>query len=335
MKLFLMKKYFLLFLSTFIFALAPSAQDCSKELLAQKPGTWKAGPQGSIHNVSAADLVKEKAVIAGIHKMISSKYSPVGCQVSYSTVYGKIPFTGQVWKADPYYYAMYILRYICDGNSVDKSKYYVDISTTTTVNIDANLISSLNNLYAATLPDDDFRGYLKLEERPVKKDGYYFMGEKVVGDSQLENKIMEYRWLITYNDTLPFSYVSRKEYLLIQKKRLEKSILDSPGEKAYSQKYFDNINTYLTKPENELNQTAICMSNDEERFAGFVEEGTHGSFIAVKPNMDYYRKNLPKSTPQFFTVIYTLTQNDPVFEANIAAIKEAIDFSTLKNMLGK
>ena len=312
-----------------------SAQDCTKELLAQKPGTWKAGQQGSIHNVSAGDLVKENAVITGIHKMISSAYSPMGCQVSYSTVYGKDPSPGQEWKADPYHYAMYILRYICDGHSADKTKYNVDISTPTTVNVTANVMFSLNNLYAASIADDDMRGYLKLKQRPQKKDGYFYLGEQVTGDSQLENKIMEYRWLITYNDTLPFTYVSRREYLQIEQKRLEKSIKESPGEKAYFQKIIDNISDYLTKSEKELNHAAICMWNDEERFNGFVEEGTKGAFIAVKPNMSYYRKNRPKSSPQFINVVYVISHGDPVFEENIAAIKKAVDFAALKNMLGK
>jgi len=325
----------IILLTFLLAALFSSAQDCTKELLAQTPGTWKAGPQGSIHNISPADLVKEKAVIAGIHKMISSKYRPLGCQVSYSTAYGKYPSAGQTWIADPYNHTMFILPFLCDSKSADKSKYTVAIASATNVSITANIISSLNALYAATIPEDDSRGYLKLKQRPQKKDGYFYMGEEVVGDSERENKIMEYSWLITYNDILPFSDVSRKEYLQIQKKRLEKSKLESPGEKAYYQKFIDNINDYLTKPDDELNQTAICMWNDEERFNGFVKEGAKGSFIAVKPNLDYYNKKLPMSSPQFFTVIYTLSQGDPVFEENIAAIKEATDFAALKNMLGK
>ena len=325
-------KVILLILGILI-ALVSSAQDCTPELLAQKPGTWKAGPQGSIANVNPADLTKEKMVLAGIHKMVFSTYSPIGCELNYSTVFGKYPDEGQTYIADPYYYVMRIMRYICDENSADKSKYYVDISTSTTVNIDANAIYSLNNLFAANIPASDFRGYLKLEERPVKKGGYYYMGEKVINSA--DNKTMEYRWLITYNDTLPFSYLSRKEYLHIQQKRLEKSIKESPGEKEYFQKIIDNISEYLSKSDSELSQPAICMWNDEERFNGFVEEGTKGSFIAVKPNLEYYSKKLPKSSPQFFTVVYTLTQNDPVFEENIAAIKEVVDFAKLKNMLGK
>lgn len=312
-----------------------AAQDCTKEMLQQKPGDWKAGQQGAIKNVSTADLAKEKTITASIHKMVSTHYNPTGCEISYSTVYGKYPNAGQTWIADPYHYTMYILRYLCDGNSKDKSKYYVDYSTPTTVNITANVIFSLNNLYAANIPEDDPRGYLKLKQRPQKKDGCYFMGEEVVGDNHLENKIKEYRWLITYNDTLPFSYLSRKEYLLIQRKRLEQVIKDNPGEKTYYDKYFNNISEYLKKPEPELNQPAICMWNDEERFEKFMEEGTRGSFIAVKPNLAYYKKNLPKSSPQFFTVVYKIAHGDPVFEENINNIKKAIDFVALKNMLGK
>jgi hypothetical protein len=315
--------------------LSSMAQDCSQEALAQKPGTWKAGMKGTIAGVTTTDLAKEKAVLAGIHKMVSSNYSPTGCQLLYATAFGKYPLEGQKYVADPYYYDMYILRYICDGNSEDKSKYYVDISTPTTVNIVANAMYWLNNLYAANIPADDFRGYLKLENRPVKKNGYYFFGEKVVGDSWTENKTMIFRWLITYNDTLPFTYLNRKEYLLIQRKRLEKSVKESPGSEKYAQKYFDRISEHLAKPESDLNQVAICMWNDEEWFEGFVEEGTKGSFIAVKPNLSYYKKNLPMSSPQFFTVIYKLSPGDPVFEANITAIKEAVDFAKLRSMLGK
>jgi hypothetical protein len=310
-------------------------QDCTRESLRQKPGTWKAGPQGSIHNVTAADLTKEKAVIAGIHKMITTNYAPTGCQIGYSSVYGKYTVAGQNWLADPYHYTMYILRYLCDENSKDKSKYYVDYSTTTTVNITANVVFSLNNLYAANIAPDEVRSYLKLKQKPAKKDGVWYMGEEVVGDYGTPGEIKEYRWLITYNDTLPFYYVSRKEYLLIQKKRLEKSIQEVPGEKEYTNKYLNNVNEYLKKPEAELSLPAICMWNEEERFEKFVEEGTRGSFFAVKPNPDYYRKKLPKSSPQFFTVVYKIAKGDAVFADNYEAIKKAVDFTKLKNMLGK
>ena len=322
---------YLALIGILFFSVTASGQDCTEELLLQKPGTWKTGIQGSIHGVSPADLVKEKSVLAAIHKMENTNYNPKGCQVLYSTAYSKYPSAGDVWISDPYTYTMYILPFLCDNKSADKSKYTVAIASATNVTISANEISWLNTLFAATI-HDDFRGYYKLEYRPVKKDGYYFFGKDKVDPQQ---DIVEYRWLITYNDELPFSYLSRREYLQLQQKRLEKTIKESPGTKEYNQQFFDKISDYLTRPEDELNQTAICMSNDEERFNGFVEEGTKGSFIAVKPNLEYYNKKLPMSSPQFFTVIYTFSQGEPVFEENIAAIKEATDFAALKNMLGK
>lgn len=316
-----------------LFSIFSFAQDCSKELLAKKPGSWKAGMKGFIQNVTVADLAKEKAVLDGVHKMISANYHPTGCVVSYSTVFGKNKVAASNWVADPYHYEMYILRYLCDNNNADKSKYYTDISTPTTVNIAANEIFSLNNLYAGNVAADDFRGYLKLRTKPVKKDGYYFMGEEVMGDRA--DKIKEYRWLITYNDTLPFYYVSQKEYLMIQRKRLGKDIQDSPGDKNYLDQFIKNIDEYLKRPEEELKQPAICMWNEEQRFEKFVSEGTNGSFIAVKPNLGYYRKKLPMSAPQFFSVVYKIAHGDPVFEENIVNIQKAVDFAALKNMLGK
>ncbi|NCI47434.1 hypothetical protein [Sediminibacterium soli] len=316
-----------------LFSISAAAQDCTKEALLKKPGTWKEGTKGFIQNVNAADLIKEKAVLAGIHKMVFSKYHPTGCEIAYSTVFGKNKSAAGTWIADPYHYAMFVLRYLCDESSADKSKYYTDISTPTTVTIASNEIFSLNNLYASSLAEDDSRGYLKLTKRPEKKDGCYFMGEETIGDRA--NKIKEYRWLITYNDTLPFSYLSQKEYLLIQRKRLEKDIEDSPGEQKYLEKFISTIDACLKRPEEELKQPAVCLWNEEERFEKFVSEGAPGSFIAVKPNPDYYHKKLPMSSPQFFSVVYKIAHGDPVFEENISNIQKAVDFSVLKNMLGR
>ena len=97
----------------------------------------------------------------------------------------------------------------------------------------------------------------------------------------------------------------------------------------------NNIDDWLKKPEAELNKTAVCMWNDEEMFNGFVEEGTRGSFIAVKPNMAYYRKKLPRTTPQFFSVVFKVAEGNQVMVDNMAVIKKAVDFSALRSMLGK
>jgi len=329
-----MKNSIFSFLCITVIAFSASAQDCDKEMLAQKPGTWKAGQQGFIKNVTPADLIKEKATMAAIQKMVNTNYKPTGCEVSYSISFGKHLPAAKIWIADPYQYAMYILKFMCDLNSTDKSKYNVQISTHTTVVIAANSIGWLNGLLAATFPDDEPRGYIKMKNKPQKIDGYYYF-EEAEGDITKPQFIKKYQWLITYNDTLPFSYVSQKEYLMLTKTRLEKTIEQAGSYAEYYNKFMNNINDHLKKPENELNKPAICMWNDEERFEGFVEEGTSGSFYAIKPNPDYYHKNLPKSAPQFFAIVYKVVHGDPVYDENVSNIKKAVDFDVLKNMLGK
>jgi hypothetical protein len=321
-----MNKTLLILIGVMLLVKSLLAQDCDETQLQKKPGTWKAGYPGSTSGVSSADLAKEKQVLAGIHKMVSANYKPLGCEITFSNSFG----TQSHYTADPYYYKMYLLRYKCN---LDKPEYYVEPSSPTNVIVAANVIHSLNTLYASDMRDDS-RGYLKLIERPLWKNGFYYLGEEVVGDSHLENKIKEYRYLITYDQELPFIYLTQKEYLQILKAKLEKSITESPGEADYYREYLIRVNQYLTKPDTELSQAAVCMWNQDERFESFVEEGTRGSFIAIKPNPAYYKK-LPRSSPQFFTIIFKISEGDPVFEGNLANIRKAIDFTTLQGMLGK
>ena len=328
-------KYFPIIISV-ILSLSSFSQDCDADLLQHKPGYWKAGMKGSTYNVTAADLAKGKAVLAAIHKMVDSGYDPIGCQALYANSFvAPNPNSGKNWISGYYNYSIYILNFLCDSASADKSKSYVAIATATTVNISANVIQWLNTLHAADLPDDHNRGYLKLVKRPVLQDGFYMMSEDIEDDSEKEKKIKSYKWLITYDEKLPFKYVSRKEYLGIIKKKLDQTINDDADHKRYYTKYMDKINEQLNMPESVLAQPAVCKWNDEERFEGFVAEGTLGSFIAVKPNLDYYLKNLAKSVPQFFTVVYKVAESDPVHVNNINAIKEAVNFGALRKMLGK
>lgn len=316
-------------------SLISAAQDCTPEALLKRPGVWKAGMSGSIHGISPKDLVRERATLASIHKMIQAKSKPEGCQFLYTNAFtGFMPGTGKNWIADFYDYTIYVLPYLCDPASSDKTKSYTAIATATILNINVNILSSLSAMYAAELPDDEFRGYLKLATRPVWNDGYYLMSDRVTDAYDPKHISKETSILITYNDTLPFSYLSRKEYLALTKKRLEKTIHDNSSSKEYYNKYMNAINSWLQKPETELSKAAVCMWNDEEQFTGFVEEGTKGSFLAVKPNPAYYRKGLPRSTPQFINVLFRVTEGYPVMTINMDSIRKAVDLAALRNMLG-
>src|ERR1035437_9705029 len=195
---------FLLFVSLKI-----SAQDCTEASILQKPGIWKEGMKGSVSGIPLADLDREKKVVSALHLLIKSKYTPMGVQAdfngSYDTPDREIPVNN-------YDYNIYFLHYFCEGNIIK-----TDHETSTSLSISANRIDA--KIYE--MPDENNapgEGFYSMKKMPVEKEGnYYFeqvagLGLGVTGKSRT--------WLITYDKTLPFSYVTKKEFLEKQKKLL-------------------------------------------------------------------------------------------------------------------
>jgi hypothetical protein len=321
-------KYALVFFVILICLVSNSfGQNCTPEALAQKPGLLRASKlSGSTRGVSPTDLARERALLTNVHKMIAASYNPVGVVGEYSFRFS----SGQT--VDTFGYSLYLLRYNCDKNSADKSKFYIGTDTPTVVRIDANVINSLN-LSAADITDNTFRGYLLMRNLPKKVDGAYYLGDNPDGDSRPNQKA--YTYLITHSDALPFSVLTRKEYLLLTKARLEKSIKENGNSSGFYNEYVNRVEEHLRKSESELSQPAVVNRTDEERFTGFLREGERGAYFAIKHNPAYYRKGLPKSTAHFFTVVYSVYEGDkiPVYVDNINAVRKAVDFNVLKQML--
>lgn len=108
---------------------------------------------------------------------------------------------------------------------------------------------------------------------------------------------------------------------------------------ARSNRYYDTPLELISKllsgsSDADLNQPAIIKSMDAfDTFSGFVSDKE--GMCLIKPNRDYYTKNLPRSAPQFFTVFFRWDDNDPVYKQAMADIRKSINFQTLKNMLGE
>ena len=313
-----------------------TAQDCTQSALALKPGSFKASKlAGSTSGIMSANLVREKAALANVHKMIASSYTPTGVVAFYSTYFdGGNPQPGSVKIADSFGYTMYLLRYNCDKNSADKSKFYFGTDSPTVLRINANAVNTFR-LSATDISDNTSRGYLLMKNRPQKIKGFYFLGDEFSGEPRTKQR--SYTWLITYDDSLPFSYVSRREYLLLSKARLQKTIREDENNSEFYTEFADRIEQYLKKPDAELNLPAIVSAGDEERFTGFREEGSRGAYFCVKHNPSYYKKGLSQSSAQFFTVVFDVWEGDdvPVYVDNMNAIKKALDFDVLRSILGK
>ncbi len=299
-----------------------AGQKCTDEAMVAKTGKWKPGIQGSIRNILKADLAREKAFMAGIQKKVSKQHVPAGLEIVYSTSWNKDNTSG--YLADPYSLSMYLLRYLCDDSP---KGFYVEYSSATNVVVGINQLYAMDNLNADPLPADHFRGYLRLFKKPELKDGAIYMGTETSDNGNIK----EENWLITRGDSLPFRYLSRKEFLLLAKTRLENKI--KSGENL--QKYLDKVKEQLQQPEKDLSQPAVCNWNDEERFTGFLKEGERSAFYPVVPDLSYYKKGLPKSAAQFISVKYKYSVGNKVFDKNIEGLRKALSFEYLRSLLTK
>ena len=324
-----MKKPLALFPLTLICLLIPVIGQipCTEQGLAQKPGLFRASKlAGSTTGLTLADVARARATLTKIHQTIAAGYKPVGVVGDYS-----YHFNGGA-TAGTFGYSLYLLKYNCDPTGTDRSKFYVGTDTPTVVRIDANIINPLN-LFGTDSTDNTFRGYMFMRTLPKKVDGFYYLGDNPAGNARQNQK--EYTWLVTYDDQLPFTTLTRKEFLLLTKERLEKTKTENGSSGGFYDQYINRVNEYLRKSEAELSRPAIINRVDEERFTGFLQEGAPGAYYAIRHNTAYYRKGAAKSVPQFFTVVYSVYEADVVYADNIAAAKKSLDLNFLKGLLGK
>jgi hypothetical protein len=320
---------FLLFVSLRI-----SAQDCTEASILQRQGIWKEGMKGSVSSIPPADLDKEKKIVAALHILIKSKYTPMGVQAdfngSYDTPDREIPVNN-------YDYNIYFLHYFCEGNIIK-----TDHETSTSLSISANRFDA--KIYE--IPDENNEpgeGFYSMKKMPVSKDGnYYFeqnagLGLGVTGKSR--------NWLITYDKKLPFAYVTKKEFLEKQKQLLLKAMpksIESSKEslKSKIEQEFKNalakIETLMNMPTIESGQPAI-VKQDPNDYLSFLFTNDSDAFgkVLIKPNPAYFNIKLPRSSPQFFVVNITGNEKEPVAAKVINDLMNNLDFAALKNMLGK
>jgi len=323
---------YLLFCCVLFASLSTYAQDCTPESVAQKPGIWKEGMKGSVTGIQAADLEKEKKVVASLHTMLKSKYNPVGVEADYNGSYDR---PDQEVPLNNYSYQIYFMPYYCDKNVVK-----IAHETSTTLSVAANRVDW--NIFE--LPGESFpEGFFSMKNMPAEKDGcFYFEENASLGFGETGKSR---NWLVTLNGKLPYAYVTKKEFLEKQKNILVAAMpkeIESAGasSKARTEKEFKNaltkIETLMKMSAEELSQPAI-VKRDPGDYLSFVFTKDEDAFgkVLIKPNPGYFNSKLPRSSPQFFLVNMTGSEKDPVASKVMADVIKSIDFPALKDMLGK
>lgn len=319
-----------------------SSQTCTQEDLAKIPGVWKLGLQGSTTGVSAADLAREKEVVAKAFNIIKENYQPTGCVASWAGVYGFNPATGKDWVANPYGLGVYFLRYLCDRKK--PGQHYVDLATPTSLYINFN---EFERVKAANLTDDHHDGFLSFRQLPASRNRYYYLKK----DVDYNSKIKKYIWLFTYDKKLPYRHLTKKEYLLnrmaffndrIKEINHNDSIsrswdLNPEDRESYIASY-NQQRKFYNEPlrkirellnsmnEAELFEPAVIRSRgDGFPLPDFVQMGVEYADILMLPDLTYYNKNLPSSAPQMFSIVLTISHGDPVFEHVYISISKIIE----------
>lgn len=363
----------LIFLSTLLFTISSTAQDCTEATVLQKPGVWKES-SGVSSGIAPTDLTREKKVVAALHEMIKSKFKPMSVAANFNGGYS----SPQSWMScNDYAYSIIPLNYYCDGNSIKTAD-----ETPTHFSITANLFDV--DIYEDAQGDRLLaEGYNAMNDMPIEKDGYWYFKEidEPLGYGMTGKSSM---WLVTYDGKLPFAYVSKKEFLEKRKQILSGEMNDAARqskevlerieiEKQYKEKEYKNdaaklsyymkmdylpskeryekllaeneqsfkpaflkIESLLKMPASELSQPAIVKRDPHDHLSYlFTDDNDPFGKVLIKPNPAYFNKKLPRSSPQFFWVYVRGNHKEKIAARFTTEIVKAVDFAALKNMLGK
>jgi hypothetical protein len=369
-----MKNNLVIILVMSVLSVSSLAQDCTPAGLLQKSGTWKEGMKGSTAGLLASDLSRQRAVVAALHTMIKSKYTPVGVVADFGGSYGS---PQPSMPANSYGYSIFPLNYFCEGSTIQTAH-----ETSTHFSIDINSFDA--EIYESAQGDRArAEGFNAMPDMPSKKDGYYIFNETDVslGFGMGGKRKM---WLVTYDGKLPWSYVSKKEFLEKRKEILTAQMLEASSgfrdilknkeiEKGFKEKEYKNdavklerymrmdyqstkdryeklladnektfrpafskVESRLKMSSSELGEPAIVKKDPNDPLSYlFTDDGDPNGQVLIKPNPAYFNKKLSRSSPQFISVTLVGNGKDPIAARAMTDIMTAVDFSLLKNMLAK
>jgi len=358
---------------TLLFTISSTAQDCTEATILQKPGLWKES-SGVSSGIAPTDLAKEKKVLAALHEMIKSKFTPMSVEANFNGGYS----SPQSWMpVNDYIYSIIPLNYYCDGKSIKTAG-----ETSTYFSISVNRFDA--EIYEDAQGDRLIaEGYNVMNDMPIEKDGYWYFKEIDAGlGFGMTGKSSA--WLITYDGKLPYAYVSKKEFLEKRKEILSNEMLEAgrgfkdvldrieiekgfkdqeykndpaklshymkmdylPSKERYEKLLADNeknfkpaflkIESLLKMSVSEMNQPAIVKQDPNDHLSYlFTDDNDPFGKVLIKPNPAYFNKKLPRSSPQFFWVYVRGNHKEKIATRFTTEIVKALDFATLKSMLGK
>lgn len=192
------------------------AQDCTPEVLAQKPGQWKKSPDFNL-NLPKEILSKAKKVVAPLSKLFFEVYpQPRGCEARWYESYGSATY--DIGLAQSYEFVSSFFMYYCKSNRKD---FFLVDETDDWIYIRANYCGILNDFLTV-----NGKKYWTIKRPAEVKDGMLYFEYPVSASSKNVNGLWVYAWMITYPGKLPYIPVTRKEYLLEARQEVAKTQIE-------------------------------------------------------------------------------------------------------------
>jgi len=370
-----MKSKISLFTLLCLIAGVSMAQPCTDEDLLKQPGHWIIAKPIPSNDVTAADLTRQRAVYAAIAQPVQQKYSPKGIDIEVRNANLQSNRLADYIPSGNFYTVDWTLvKHDCPYNRalIDKKlsgAYGIDVIR---LHINDLALRFAQTFFVPEKPDQEnpwTDGFALIKKPPVKEGAAW--NWKDVGRTSTDEQF----WLIAKDDLLPFSYISKKEFAerlkVYYQKKLKEAELNYTSNMKSVEEAYENVKKFdaaeatkykeqsavqfkkileidknqytknltvvdnILKNDKVLNEPAIIDHVKEYfQFDGFVDASHIYARYAIKPNPAYFDPKLPKSSPQFM-VFYYNTNTEPIFKAAREEFFKALDFASLKAMLGK
>jgi hypothetical protein len=200
---------------SFLIVLNATAQDndCVDRQLA-KAGKWTKLKETV--KSAPADLAIQRRFFNALHSPLQAAYQPKGLDAAYSGSFQPVMYGQPVAY---YWYTLFAERYLCEGDALVLNKFDINSIFTTAF----NYVSFLE-IYDTTAADNSV-GFRSLREGfPVEIRPGIWQFSDVKTSLGAGNEGLTKLWLITYDGQLPWSFVTRREFLLKRKRFLQKEM---------------------------------------------------------------------------------------------------------------
>ncbi len=193
-----------------------SAQDCTPEILAQKPGQWHKSPDFNL-NLPKGILSQAKKVVAPVSKLFFEVYpQPRGCEAKWYESYGSGNY--DIGLAQSYGFISGYFMYYCKGNKKD---FFLGGETDDWIYILANYCWMLNDFLTV-----NGKKYWTLRRPTEVKEGMLYFDYPISSSRPDPKGLWVYAWMITYPGKLPYKPITRKEYLLEARQEVAKTQIE-------------------------------------------------------------------------------------------------------------